>query len=71
MAVNKVVYNGNTLVDLTADTASEDKVASGVKFHDASGTVRTGTLSFRTIYTGTSAPASSFGNENDIYIVTG
>lgn len=40
---NKVVYNGTTLVDLTADTVVESKVASGVVFHKADGTTAEGT----------------------------
>jgi len=43
MAINKVVYGNNTLIDLTSDTVTADKVSSGYTFHDASGTLRTGT----------------------------
>ena len=35
--VNKVVYDGNTLIDLTADTAVATDVLSGKYFHLASG----------------------------------
>lgn len=45
MAINKVIYGNTTLMDLTSDTATEDKVMSGYTFHDASGTLRTGTAS--------------------------
>lgn len=34
---NKVVYNGVTLIDLTADTAVASDVAAGRYFHLASG----------------------------------
>ena len=44
MAVNKVIYDGNTLIDLTGDTATEDMVMSGATFHLANGTIGTGTL---------------------------
>ena len=37
MAVNKVVYNGSTLVDLTDTTAQTDDVKSGKVFYSASG----------------------------------
>ena len=37
MAVNKVVYNGSTLVDLTDTTAEESDVKSGKVFYSASG----------------------------------
>ena len=44
MAVNKVIYDGNTLIDLTSDTATEDMVMSGATFHLANGTIGIGTL---------------------------
>lgn len=43
MAVNKVVYNGETLIDLTGDTVTEDKLLIGTTAHDKSGNVITGT----------------------------
>lgn len=43
MAINKVVYGNDTLIDLTSDTVTADKVLDGYTFHDASGTQRTGT----------------------------
>lgn len=42
MAINKVVYGDQTLVDLTSDTATAEDVAQGKTFHDASGQLRTG-----------------------------
>lgn len=44
--VNKVIYGGNTLIDLTGDTVTEDKVLSGYTFHDASGETKTGSSTF-------------------------
>ncbi len=44
MAVNKVVYGGDTLVDLTSDTVSEDTVFQGATFHGADGDAKTGTF---------------------------
>lgn len=41
--VNKVVYGNTTLLDLTPDTATADKVLSGYTFHDKTGTPVTGT----------------------------
>ena len=35
MAVNKVVYNAKVLIDLTNDTVTSEKLASGVTAHDA------------------------------------
>lgn len=43
MAINKVVYGGNTLIDLTADTITPSDLASGVTAHDKSGAQITGT----------------------------
>ena len=37
MAVNKVIYDGATLVDLTGDTVSADNLAAGVKATGADG----------------------------------
>lgn len=42
MAINKVVYGGNTLVDLTGDTVTADKILSGYTAHDKSGASITG-----------------------------
>lgn len=41
-AVNKVIYGGTTLIDLTADTVTAADVASGVTFHLPSGVIGTG-----------------------------
>ena len=41
--VSKVIYNGNTLIDLTADTITADKLASGITAHDKAGAAITGT----------------------------
>ena len=44
MAINKVILNGVTKVDLTADTVTADKVMTGYTFHDATGSLCTGTM---------------------------
>lgn len=46
MAVNKVIYGGNVLIDLTTDTITADKLASGITAHDKSGAVITGTNTY-------------------------
>ena len=43
MAKNKVVYNGNVLINLETDTVTRADVALGVTFHLPSGEVTTGT----------------------------
>ena len=44
--VNKVVYGGDTLIDLTADTITAADLASGVTAHDKSGAPITGTNTY-------------------------
>ena len=46
MSVNKVIYGGNVLIDLTKDTVTADKLASGITAHDKSGTIITGTNTY-------------------------
>nr|DAO52741.1 MAG TPA: hypothetical protein [Caudoviricetes sp.] len=42
MAINKVEYGGNTLIDLTSDSVTPENLISGVTAHDASGKKITG-----------------------------
>lgn len=44
--VNKVIVNGTTKLDLTADTVTADKLAYGYTAHDKSGAPVTGTSTF-------------------------
>lgn len=37
MAINKVIYGGETLIDLTGDTVTEEQILSGFTAHDKSG----------------------------------
>lgn len=46
MAINKVIYGGNTLIDLTSDTITESDVINAKSFHKADGTVSEGTCTF-------------------------
>lgn len=43
---NKVIYGGQTIIDLTADTVTADKVLKNYTFHLASGKTATGTCEF-------------------------
>lgn len=43
---NKIIYGGNTLIDLTADTVQADKLAYGYTAHAASGAPITGTNTY-------------------------
>ena len=44
MAVNKVVLGDQTLIDLTADSVTPDKLFKGITAHDKSGNVIVGTM---------------------------
>lgn len=44
--ISKVVYGGKTLIDLTSDTVTADKLLSGVIAHDKSGAAITGTCTY-------------------------
>lgn len=46
MAISKVIYGGETLMDLTADTVTADKLLSGTKAHGANGEQITGTCTY-------------------------
>ena len=70
MAINKVVYGNNTLIDITDTTATASDVAQGKYFYTNAGTRTQGTLSFVTYYTGSTTPSSSLGNDGDIYLKT-
>ena len=41
--VNKVIYGGDVLIDLTGDSVSADKILKGITAHDKSGAKITGT----------------------------
>lgn len=68
MAKNKVIYAGETLIDLTADTVTASTMLSGTTAHDRTGTQITGSVAFSSIYTGSTDPSSSVGVNGDIYL---
>ena len=37
MAYNKVIYDGNTLIDLTEDTVTSDNLIEGLTAHNSKG----------------------------------
>lgn len=59
MAANKVEINGKTILDLTGDTVTADKLVSGVTAHDKSGTKITGTKKYGSGFRVTGAYASA------------
>lgn len=46
MGVNKVIYGGSVLIDLTSDTVTASDLSYGVTAHDNSGAVITGTSTY-------------------------
>lgn len=44
--VNKVIYGGDVLIDLTGDTVSADKILKGITAHDKSGAKITGECTY-------------------------
>lgn len=46
MAISKVIYGGETLIDLTADSVKADKLLKGITAHGADGEKITGTCDF-------------------------
>ena len=49
MEINKVVYNGNTLIDLTGDTVTPEVMLAGYTAHDASGEEIEGSIEIATL----------------------
>ena len=68
MAVNKVNYGNNTLLDVSNDTVTANTLLSGYTAHDNTGTRVTGAVAFVTYYTGSTAPSASLGSDGDIYL---
>lgn len=67
--VNKVqLADGSSLIDLTSDTVTANKLLAGETAHDKSGAKITGSVSFVTYYTGAAEPSSNLGNNGDIYL---
>ncbi len=58
MAYNKIIYGGNTLIDLTGDTVTPATMLSGAKAHDKSGEVIEGTCTFDVNSTDATATAA-------------
>ena len=69
MGVSKVVYGTQTLIDLTEDTVTPDKLLSGVSAHNKAGDQITGTLVLNNFRSGTEEPDNSLGEDGDWYLV--
>lgn len=46
MAISKIIYNGKTLIDLTADSVSADKLLTGITAHGKDGSLITGSCDY-------------------------
>ncbi len=66
--INKVIYGGNTLIDLTGDTAVASDVLSGKKFHLASGAQGTGSCTFDADTTDATATAAEILSSKTAYV---
>lgn len=53
MAYNKIVYNGNTLIDLTGDDVTAADVLAGKNYHGRDGEAATGSMNNRGAVSGT------------------
>lgn len=66
-----VSYYGETLIDLTGDTVTADKLLAGATAHDASGSAVTGAVVTQVYRTGSGAPEDSLGADGDLYFDLG
>lgn len=66
--VNKVIVNGVTKIDLTADTVEASKLAYGYTAHDKSGATITGTSTFDADTTDATAAASEILATKTAYV---
>ena len=62
MAISKVIYGGETLIDLTADTVTKEKVLKGYTFHGADGEEETGTCEYDVNSSGATATVAEVLN---------
>lgn len=65
---NKVIYFGETLIDISDTTAVANKVAYGFKFYDASGAPVTGTSTFDADTSDANATASAILSGSTAYV---
>ena len=66
--INKVIYGGNTLIDLTGDTVTASDLAYGKTAHDKSGTVITGTNTNDSDTTDATASAAEILSTKTAYV---
>ena len=66
--VNKVIYGGQTLIDLTGDTVTASDILTGKKAHDKSGAQITGTCSYDADTSDANATASEILATKTAYV---
>lgn len=65
---NKIIYGGETLIDLTGDTVTAADILSGKKAHDKSGAPITGTCDFNVDATDATASAAEILATKTAYV---
>lgn len=68
MVTNKVIYDGNVLIDLTGDTVTASDILSGKTAHDKSGATITGTCEFDVNSTDATASVSEILSGKTAYV---
>lgn len=66
--INKVIYDGNTLIDLTSDTVEQAYVLYGYTFHDKSGAILTGSCEYDADTSDATAQASEILATKTAYV---
>ena len=66
--ISKVVYGGKTLIDLTADTVTADKILSTYTAHDTSGAPIVGTCTFNADTTDATATGAEILSGKTAYV---
>ena len=67
MAVNKVIYGGNTLIDLTGDSVTKDKLLVGASAHNMAGVKIDGECTFDADTSDATAVSSEVLNGSTYY----
>lgn len=66
--INKVIYDGNTLIDLTGDTVEQNKVLYGYTFHYKDGTTKTGSCTYDANTSDATASSSEILSTKTAYV---